>query len=55
MSDVSCLNTTSVRFLVICHSYLIVILLYYLYVLHATVKAVNFDEFFCGGVVAGTS
>ena len=43
------------KFIVICHSYLIVILLYYLWVLRATVKNVTFDESFCGGNVAGTS
>jgi len=54
--DIICLDTTSLRFIVICQSYLIVILLYYLCVLHATVQqAVTFDESFCGGVVAGTS
>jgi len=40
--------------MVICHSYLIVILLYYLCVLHDIVKAVIFVECLCGGAVAGT-
>jgi hypothetical protein len=53
--DISCLNTTLLRFIVICHSYLIVILLYYLCALHATVKAVTFDESICGGGGACTS